>query len=115
MARKYSNQKIHNIPVWVIYVPTHSNKKRKYSIAYHQRWDAKVREITGGLTIGKSVKGHWISPDGETFVENMIPVQICCDTEQIVTISDMTAQHYNQKAVMFFMLTKNVVICNYQD
>jgi len=29
---------------------------------FHQTWDAKVRKISGGLTIMKPAKGNWVSP-----------------------------------------------------
>lgn len=80
----------------------------------HEGWDEKVRKIAGGLTVMRSAKGHWISPDNKLFVENMIPVRIYCNAEEIHSIADMTAQYYRQQAVMFYVISEAVVIKHYE-
>lgn len=84
-----------------------------YTTRYHKVWDAKVREISGGLTILKPVKGEWVAPTGETFSERMIPVRVCCTEKEIDKIADLTASYYNQKAVMYYKVSDYVVIKNY--
>jgi hypothetical protein len=86
---------------------------KKVQIPYHQLWDEKIKKITGGLTIHKSSKGYWKSPEGDLFIEKMIPVRIMCTTKQIFKISDITAEHYKQKAVMFYKISDEVMIYHY--
>lgn len=100
--------------LWVILVPTiHSDSGNPIKVRHHRIWDAKVREITGGLTILHPAKGQWISPDGVLFAERMIPVQIMCTEEEIERISDMTAKYYKQLAIMFYKVSDDVRIKNY--
>lgn len=102
--------------LWEILVPTVRRvpigKKTGYSTRYHQLWDAKVREITGGLTVNSPVKGTWVS-GGELFQERMIPVRIMCTRLQIEQISAFTAKHYDQLAIMFYRISDEVQIRHY--
>lgn len=100
--------------VWVILVPTAGNDGKRYAVSYHRLWDAKVREITGGLTICKTTRGYWTSPDGKLFREKMIPVQLVCTAKQIEIIADMTAEHYNQLAILFYKISDEVRIKHYE-
>ncbi len=83
------------------------------NVKYHRLWDAKVRKFSNGLTIHSTSKGQWISPDGELFIERMIPVRIMCSDNDIEEISKMTAEHYNQQAVMFYKISSEVEIRHY--
>lgn len=85
-------------------------KRNSYSIRYHRVWDAKVREITGGLTILTPAKGQWVSPDGELFAERMIPVRIVATRDQINKIIDLTLEYYDQLAVLCFKISDEVII-----
>jgi len=86
------------------------SEKNSYSTRYHRVWDAKVRAITGGLTILTPAKGQWVSPDGEIFVERMIPVRIVATREQIEKIVDMTLEYYDQLAVLCYKVSDEVII-----
>jgi hypothetical protein len=103
--------------LYQIFVPTQRNnpvgKNKFYSTRFHRVWDQKVRTITGGLTIHTPTKGQWVAPDGKLFQERMIPVQIVCTDDEIIQIADMTAQYYEQEAIMYFMVTSKVVIRQY--
>jgi aminoglycoside phosphotransferase family enzyme len=59
-------------------------------------------------------RGQWVSSDNELFMERMIPVRIACAKEQIDRIADMTAAFYEQKAVMFYRISNEVYIKNYE-
>ena len=96
--------------LWEILVPKYSNEKKEYSLAHHQKWDNYVRSITGGLTILKKSKGQWLSPEGQLFSEEMIPVRVYCSTSGLSKIIDFTLEHYNQRAVMAYEISNNVVI-----
>lgn len=99
--------------LWCILVPTIRNSGKPIRTRFHRVWDEKVRKITGGLTIHAPAKGQWVSKDGESFTERMIPVHIMCAEDQINQIADMTAKYYDQKAVMFFQVSQNVQIKHY--
>lgn len=96
--------------LWEILVPTVSNEGKPYRTRYHRVWDAKVRDITGGLTIMAPAKGQWKSPDGELFIERMIPVRIACSREQIDVIIDLTMKYYDQLAVMAYRISEECLI-----
>lgn len=99
--------------LWEILVPTVRNDGRPFRTRYHKVWDKEVRAITGGLTIHGPVKGQWVSKKGELFAERMIPVRIMCTEEQINVIADMTAEYYEQLAVMFMRISDDVRIKHY--
>ena len=99
--------------LYEILVPTKSNEGKPYRTRYHRVWDKKVRAISGGLTIFSPSKGQWVSSEGELFNERMIPVRICCTEQEIEQIANMTAKHYNQKAIMYYCVSSNIVIKNY--
>lgn len=98
--------------LWEILVPTLKNNK-PIRVRYHRVWDAKVREISQGLTILKPVKGQWLDKDNVLFDERMIPVRIRCTDDEIDKIADMTAKYYNQKAIMFYAISERVYIKHY--
>jgi hypothetical protein len=99
--------------LYELLVPTVRNDGRPFRTRYHRVWDAKVRAITGGLTILPPAKGQWVSPQGELFAERMIPVRIACTAEQIDKIADMTAKYYDQHAVLFYKVSDEVRIKHY--
>jgi hypothetical protein len=99
--------------LYELLVPTVRNDGRPIRTRFHRVWDAKVRAITGGLTILAPAKGQWLSPQGELFAERMIPVRISCTDEQIEKIADMTAAYYEQHAVLFYQVSANVRIKHY--
>jgi hypothetical protein len=100
--------------LWQILVPTTIDGK-PIRTRYHRVWDKKVREICGGLTVFLPVKGQWINPKGNLFVERMIPIWIMCTLEQIEKISDITAKYYVQEAVMFAKITDEVFVRHYDN
>jgi len=102
------------IKLWELLVPTITPEGKPIRTRFHRVWDAKVREIANGLTILQPAKGQWVCPDGELFIERMIPVRIACTDAQIQKIADMTAAYYRQKAVMFYEISSNVVVKHYR-
>ena len=84
--------------------------QNSYTTRYHRVWDQKVRAITGGLTILTPAKGQWVSPDGELFVERMIPVRIAATREQSEKIMDKTLEYYDQLAVLCDKVSDEVII-----
>ena len=100
-----------NIYMWEILVPTVRRVGGKpYTTRYHRVWDVKVSEITGGLTILTPAKGQWVSPEGELFVERMIPVRIAATRAQIDKIIDLTMEYYDQLAVLCYKVSEEVII-----
>jgi hypothetical protein len=100
-----------NNELWEILVPA-SNSKRKenFSYAHHKEFDDYVKSLSNGLTILKTVKGEWMSDDGELFVDRLIPVRIATNRENIDKIIDFTITHYNQLAVMAYKISEEVII-----
>ena len=96
--------------LWEILVPTIDRDKTEYVKGYHKKWDAKVRAITGGLTIRPVEKGQWVSPTTRNLhAERMIPVKIAATEEQILAICKMTAEYYNQEQVMAYRISDKVI------
>ena len=87
-------------------------RRNSYTTRYHRVWDAKVREITGGLTILTPAKGQWVAPDGVLYAERMIPVRIVATREQIDKIIDFTITYYDQLAVLCYKISDEVIIRN---
>lgn len=101
-----------------ILIPTTDNTKDrvKYAPSFHQEWDAKVRAISGGLTIIGDVRGQWISPrEGLLFQDTMIAVRIMCRASQMFLIARMTIKHYDQEAVMYYRIADMVTMLNKRE
>lgn len=97
--------------LWEILVPTIRNDGRPIRTRCHRVWDAKVRDISGGLTILTPAKGQWISDkSGKLFTERMIPVRIACSRSDIENIAEMTKKYYEQEKVMYSLVSKEVYI-----
>jgi hypothetical protein len=96
--------------LWEILVPASSNKGQKFPYEHHKKWDAFVKDTTGGVTIMKTAKGQWVSPAGELYVDRMIPCRIVCNEEQMDAIIDFTLEHYNQEAVLAYRISDNVIL-----
>lgn len=96
--------------LWEILVPTIMNDK-PIRTRFHKVWDNKVREVAGGMTVLQPAKGQWVEPvSGELFKERMIPVRIACSREEIEKIIEMTISYYDQKAVMAYKISNEVII-----
>jgi hypothetical protein len=97
--------------LWEILVPASNNKHLNFSYAHHKKWDAFVKNITGGLTVMKTAKGQWISPvTGIEYLDRVIPCRIACSEEQINDIIAFTIKHYDQEAVMAYRISEKVII-----
>jgi hypothetical protein len=96
--------------LWEILIPTNSNSGKEFSLKRHKEWDEKARGMSGGLTILKTGKGEWVSPEGKTFHDKMIPVRVYCTEKQVNELIQFTIKHYDQEAVMAYEISKNVKI-----
>jgi hypothetical protein len=100
-----------NPNLWEILVPTMRRVDGKpYRTRYHKVWDQKVRDISGGLTVLQPAKGQWVAPNGELFVERMIPVRIVATRSQIEEIVDHTLVYYDQLAVLCYCISTEVIL-----
>lgn len=98
-------------PLWEILVPTIKRLTGKPNkTKFHKKWDEKVREISGGLTILTPVKGQWISKDGSLFHDRMIPVRIIATREEIEKIVDITLKHYDELAILCYKISDEVIL-----
>lgn len=96
--------------LWEILVPTVRNDGRPIRTRFHRVWDARVREISGGLTILTPAKGQWRSPDNTLFIERMIPVRILATDSEMYEIVDMTLDYYEQLAILAYKLSTHVIL-----
>jgi hypothetical protein len=96
--------------LWEILVPTVRPGGRPIRTRFHRVWDEKVRAIAGGLTICAPAKGTWTAPSGEIFRERMIPVRIACTETQARAIAIMTADYYEQQAVLVYRVSDRCFI-----
>lgn len=100
-----------DVRLWEILVPCNKNDGTPYRTRHHRAWDVQVKRITGGMTIFQPTIGKWISPDGEEFVDRMIPVRVACTRAQIREIINRTLNHYpDQEAVMAYKISEEVII-----
>jgi hypothetical protein len=103
---------VDKLSLWEILVPTRV-KNKGVPIEFHYAWDEQVKAITGGLTVYRAAVGQWVSPGGKTVKERMIPVRIACSEDDINKIADITAKHYKQDAVMFYLVSEKAFIKHY--
>ncbi len=96
--------------LWEILVPRYSNDKKKYTLKHHHAWDEQVRTIAAGITILRTARGHWVNPQGIVFVEEMIPVRVYCDREQLDAITDLTLAYYDSEAIFAYKVSDDVII-----
>lgn len=95
--------------MYEIFVPTIRNNGKPFRTKHHKNWDKRVIKITGGLSVFTPIKGQWAN-GGQIFNERMIPVRVACNRKQILKIIDITMEHYNQKAVMAYKVSEDVII-----
>lgn len=100
---------------------------------HHKQWDKFVKKVTGGLTILSPAKGIWVN-EGIDYPEKVIPVRVMCEEDpepitvgagcpepesypeyyskesQIDKIIDFTLLHYRQKAVMYYVISNQVIV-----
>lgn len=100
--------------LWKILVPVTHNGGKKIKKKHHREWDAKVSDIAGGLTLFKPKKGRW-KHGGKLFCEKMIRIEIAATVTEIIAIARLTAIHYKQKAVMYYLKSEFVSICEFDD
>ncbi len=93
--------------MWEILVPA-SSPELKFTMAHHKEWDEYVKAVAGGITINKTAKGEWISPDGTLFKDTIIPVRIMCTEAEIEKIIEFTIRHYTQEAVLAYEISNHV-------
>ena len=99
-----------NKELWEILVPASNNKDKNFTYAHHKKWDAFVKELTGGVTIMKTSKGQWVTPTGQLYIDRMIPCRIICTQEQMENIVQFTIEYYDQEAVLAYRISDNVIL-----
>ena len=95
--------------LWEILVPTMRKDGRPIRLRFHTEWDAKVREISGGLTIMPVAKGQWIFQE-KLFQERMIPVRIIATRSEMDEVISMTLAYYEQIAVLAYKISDEVIL-----
>lgn len=102
-------KKLWGVKMWEILVPA-SNKTQEFTYDHHKAWDEFVIHVSGGITIMKTVKGEWVSPDNVRFKDRMIPVRVKCTRKQMQRIIKFTINHYQQEAVLAYKLSDEVIL-----
>ena len=95
--------------LWEILVPCNWNDGKPVRTRHHREWDKRVRGVVGGLTILKPGLGQW-EHEGELFKDWVIPVRIRATRDQMKTVADITIQHYEQIAVMYYLVSDTCII-----
>ncbi|AAT69496.1 gp20 [Alphaproteobacteria phage PhiJL001] len=95
--------------LWEILVPCNWNDGRPVRTRHHREWDRRVRSETGGLTVLAPGKGQW-EHEGVLYRDRVIPVRIMATEEQMRRVADITIQHYEQLAVMFYLVSERAFI-----
>lgn len=95
--------------LYQIMVPCQWNDGTPVRTRHHKAWDDKVRRISGGLTVLKPAKGTW-EHEGDVYAERVIPVMIACTATEMNRIVQMTIVHYEQLAVLYFLVSQEVHI-----
>ncbi len=100
--------------MWEILVPA-SNKEKEFTYEHHKAWDEFVISKSGGITVMRTAKGEWISPNNVRFKDRMIPVRVYCTGEVIEEIVDFTIKHYDQEAVLAYRISDDVILKNRKE
>lgn len=100
------------LELWEILVPTVRNDGTPIRTRFHRVWDAKVRELAGGLTITKPVQGQWVdASENQLYKERMIPVRVAIPGVLVQDLISITMKHYeDQKAIMCYKVSDEVII-----
>jgi hypothetical protein len=101
--------------LWEILVPTFDNEGNHFGLSYHQKWDEKVRAVSGGLTVLKTSKGQWVSREGDLYYDRMIPVRIHCTKSEIKGIIEMSMEYYRQLAIICYRISDLVLLVHKED
>ena len=102
-----------HVALWEILVPTMMIPRKQITTlhhgvpepseileTHHQAWDEKVAKITKGLTLMPHVRGKW-----KDSLERSIPVRIACTAEEMKHIAEITMDHYNQDAILYWLVS----------
>lgn len=96
--------------LWEIYVPSHWNRGAEIPVEWHEAWDAKVREISGGLTLLHPVKGQWLF-NGGCIHEEVIPCRVLATRRELDKILAITLEHYpDQHSILAYRVSDEVVL-----
>ena len=96
-----------NQSLWEILVPVRWSNGLIIDVERHKEWDKRCREISNGMTILRPAKGFW-NNEGEEHIEEMLPVRLLADEEQIRKLAYFTKEFYRQTQVMFYKLSDEV-------
>lgn len=90
--------------LYEILVPCNWNGGKPVRTRHHREWDKRVKRISGGLTILRPCKGSWVH-EGAVYDDRVIPVRIMCTDSEMKDIARITIEHYEQEAVMYYIIS----------
>lgn len=93
--------------VWEVLVPSADNDGKVFSNEYHEEWDTMVRDVAMGRKGSGLTERMWIDK-GE--IQELIPTRIMCTRQQFDRILDFTLIHYDQKQVIGYKISDEVII-----
>jgi len=100
-----------NKSLWEIMIPKNIDKHTIFHVSSHRQWNKYVEELTGGMVFFSNLDRRWISSTKTSpYFDNKIPVRIFCSKEQMDKIIDFTMQHYDQKHVIAYELSNNIIL-----
>ena len=94
--------------LWEILIPAIGEESSK-------AWYSFVRQFSDGITILKDARGEWVSPNGITFEDYMIPIRIICTKDEIDLIVDFTVNFFDQEAVLAYKLSDDIILRSKED
>jgi hypothetical protein len=100
--------------LWEILVPRTWNDGADIDTDFHRLWDAKVREVSGGLTIRSAEKGQWVF-QGKFIEEETIPCRVIATREELDKILAITLAHYHDQYCVMAYKISNEVTLRYRD
>lgn len=84
-------------------IPKKYNNGKRIPKSAVEKWEKKVVDIGEGFTAHAIAKGAWYDPDAARVkTEDMRPVDILCQREQIKEIAALTSKVFKQKAVFYY-------------
>lgn len=100
--------------LYEILVPCTWNDGTPVRTRHHKEWDKRVRKITGGMTVLRPGKGQWVH-ENDLYEERVIPVRLFCFQSDMEEVANVTIQHYEQEAVMYYQLSDWALIQSATD
>lgn len=99
--------------LYEILIPTYDNKGLSFPKEVVTAYLQQVAQLAGGFTATRSgqgdIVGGWVSKDGELHTDFSSPMRVALDSEKLPELLELTAKAFNQKAVMAYVVSPEVI------